>query len=355
MKLPVPLSLEPMEARQVPALPAGDDWCFEPKWDGFRCLLFREGDDVELRSKAGKPLGRYFPEVVAMARGLGASRFVLDGELLIEADGVNTFDQLLQRIHPAASRIERLAARTPASFIAFDLLLSNRGGPLLALPLRERRRRLESFARRFFGPAQRLHLSPQSCDPAIARRWLEAEHVGLDGVIAKHAGRAYSPGERDAMLKVKRLRTADCVIGGFRYQSRGRQVGSLLLGLYDDDGLLHHVGFTASLNDAQRRQLTPALERLAGGVGFTGRAPGGPSRWSTARSAQWVPVAPKHVVEVSFDHVSQDRFRHGTRLLRMRPDKAPRQCTMGQIRGVGAPALELLEINGGGDDAEGVP
>jgi ATP-dependent DNA ligase len=342
MDLPVPLTLEPMEARQVPALPEADGWCYEPKWDGFRCLLFRDGGDVELRSKAGKPLGRYFPEVAAMARGLGASRFVLDGELIVEVDGEPSFDDLLQRIHPAASRVRRLATERPAGYVAFDLLLSNRGGPLLGMPLGERRRRLESFADRFFRRGERVHLSPQTCSVDEARRWLDAAHLGLDGVMAKRADAPYAAGERSAMLKVKRMRTADCVVGGFRYQSRGRQIASLLLGLYDDDGLLHHVGHTSGMDAAQRAALTKRVEALAGGSGFTGRAPGGPSRWSTARSEDWVPLKPKLVVEVAFDHVSQGRFRHGTKLLRLRPDKAPRQCTMDQLGSAGASSLSLL-------------
>jgi ATP-dependent DNA ligase len=343
MKLPVAPPFPPMEAKHVAELPAGEMWAYEPKWDGFRCLAFRDDGELRLQSKAGKPLERYFPEVAAFLLGLGARRFVLDGELVVPVDGALSFDALLQRLHPAESRVRRLAARTPALFIAFDVLLAERGHALVGRPLRERRRRLEAFIARYAADHDDVRLSPQTEALAAARRWLDAKHGGLDGVMAKRLDMPYRSGERDAMLKIKRMRTVDCVVAGFRYHSRRRQVGSLLLGLYDGgDGLLHHVGFTSSLRDADRAALTTKLERLAGGAGFTGRAPGGPSRWSTARSAAWTPLAPKLVVEVEYDHFTQGRFRHGTRLVRWRPDKAPRQCTFAQLETEGASSLRLL-------------
>jgi ATP-dependent DNA ligase len=340
MDLPIPLSLAPMEAVTLDSLPTGEQWAYEPKWDGFRCLAFRDGAEIELRSKAGKPLGRYFPDVVAHLTALGARRFVLDGEIVIPHEDRLSFEQLLQRIHPAASRVQRLAVETPAVFVAFDLLLSNRGGPLLAAPLLERGRRLESFAERFFSDGVRL--SPQSRDRATAERWLSGGADGLDGVMAKRIDEPYRAGERTGMAKIKRLRTVDCVVGGFRYATSGNVVGSLLLGLYDDDGLLHHVGFTSGIRASDKPAMTAELEGIAGGRGFTGRAPGGPSRWSTDRSEEWVPLEPRLVVEVRYDHFSEGRFRHGTRLERWRPDKAPRQCTFEQLETEGRSTLRLL-------------
>jgi ATP-dependent DNA ligase len=340
VKLPVLPPLPPMEARTAAKLPLGEEWQYEPKWDGFRCLVFRDGADVRLQSKASKPLGRYFPDVVAAVRALPQRRFVLDGEIVVPVGGGLSFDELLQRIHPAESRVRRLAAAHPALLVAFDLLATG-ARSLLELPLAERRRRLEAFAAKH-APGGPVRLSPATLDAAAARRWLEGRHGGLDGVMAKRLAEPYRPGERAAMVKVKRLRTADCVVGGFRYAARGGAVGSLLLGLYDDAGLLHHVGFTSSLTAAKRRELTARLEALRGGAGFTGRAPGGPSRWSTARSAQWEPVEPTLVVEVAYDHVTGGRFRHGTRFLRLRPDKAPRQCTFEQLQVEGAGALGWL-------------
>lgn len=340
MDLPIALTLAPMEARTVDALPTGAEWAYEPKWDGFRCIAFRDGDEVELRSKAGKPLGRYFPDVIEALRGLGARRFVLDGEIVVPFGDRLSFEQLLQRIHPAASRVQRLADETPAVFIAFDLLLSNRGGPLTARPFDVRRDRLESFADRFFG--DRVRLSPHTPDRDRAARWLAGGEDGLDGVMAKRLDLEYRAGERTAMVKVKRLRTADCVVGGFRYASAGGVIGSLLLGLYDGGGLLHHVGFTSSFSHDERRALTPELERIAGGQGFTGRSPGGPSRWSTRRSEEWVPLETKLVAEVRYDHFSEGRFRHGTRFERWRPDKRPDQCTLAQLETEGRSTLTLL-------------
>lgn len=341
MNLPVPYPLPPAEAKQVERVPHGEEWCYEPKWDGFRCLVFRDGDEVLLQSKASKPLERYFPDVVEAMHAVGARRFVLDGELIVPVGGTPSFEQLLQRIHPAASRVQRLATEHPAIFVAFDLLLAERGAPLLEQPFRERRLRLESFAARYLGPASSAHASPQTTDLDTAEHWLTSERTGLDGVVAKLLDAPYASGERTTMRKIKRIRTVDCVVGGFRYGTGSKTVGSLLLGLYDQDGLLHHVGFTSNIPRAERAAVTKELETREG-RGFTGRAPGGPSRWSTERSTEWVPLEPTLVVEVTYDHFSEGRFRHGTSLQRWRPDKAPRQCTFDQFEHTGASPLELL-------------
>ena len=334
MSLPLRFPFEPMEAEAADQLPTGPDWLFEPKWDGFRCLAFRDGDAIRLQSKAGKPLTRYFPDVEEMLAGLGARRFVLDGEIVIPVDGHLSFDDLLQRIHPAASRVEKLAAEHPARVLVFDLLVDERGRSLVKLPLAERRRRLEAFAAKYFPRGGAVRLSRATSRRATALNWLATGGGGaLDGVVAKRLSLPYRSGERDGMVKVKRQRTADCVVGGFRYASRGREVGSLLLGLYDRKGLLNHVGFCSSLDARVRKGLLGKLEGLAGPPGFTGKAPGGPSRWSTERSAEWTPLRPELVVEVGFDHVSGGRFRHGTKFVRWRPDKASTQCTMAQLDG----------------------
>ena len=321
-----------MEAASVDTLPTGDDWQYEPKWDGFRCLAFRDGDTIRIQSKAGKPLGRYFPDVIELLAGLEARRFVLDGEIVIPVDGALSFDELLLRVHPAESRVRALADAHPARLQMFDLLVDERGRSLVGLPLKERRPRLERFAKAFFPPRGRIALSRATRSAATGRRWLMGGSGDLDGVIAKRLNLPYRSGERDGMVKIKRQRTADCVVGGFRYASKGGGVGSLLLGLYDDEGLLHHVGFTSSLRGDQRKGLAERLECLIQPPGFTGRAPGGPSRWSTERSAEWEPLRPELVVEVGYDHVSGERFRHGTRFLRWRPDKVPRQCRMSQLQ-----------------------
>jgi len=326
---PLPLDLPPMEARLVDELPEEPGWQFEPKWDGFRCLAFRAREDIELRAKSGKSLGRYFPEMLAVLRRLEPSRFVLDGELAIPVGETFSFDALQMRLHPAESRIKKLAAETPAVLILFDLLATPSGQSLLQTPLLQRRAALEAFFRSI-GAVEAVRLSPFTRDVAEARRWLEASGGALDGVIAKRLDGIYQPGER-AMLKVKKRRTADCVVGGFRYERNSRLVGSLLLGLYNREGKLDHVGFTATLHDLDREALTRQLEGLVMPPGFTGNAPGGPSRWSTERSGEWQPLRPELVVEVRYDHVSGGRFRHGTRLVRWRPDKAPRQCTFEQI------------------------
>jgi ATP-dependent DNA ligase len=344
MSLPVKADLAPMEATSVETIPVGDSWQYEPKWDGFRCLVFRDGNEIDLRSKAGQPLGRYFPEMIAAVGALKAKRFVLDGELVIPGgDGRNlSFDALLQRIHPAESRVRKLAAETPAWLVAFDLIVTDKGASLLDQPLRERRPKLEAFANAYFSSDGALRLSPATTKLAVAKKWFGSVGATLDGIIAKRLDAPYAAGERDAMVKIKARRTADCVVGGFRYAEKQRVVGSLLLGLYDDEGVLHHVGFCSGLKNAERPALTKKLEAVRGGAGFTGKAPGGPSRWSTKRSTEWEPLQPKLVVEVQFDHVTGDRFRHGTTLLRWRPDKAPRQCTMEQLKQTSSRALALL-------------
>ena len=335
---PLPLDLPPMEARLVDDLPEEAGWQFEPKWDGFRCLAFRAGDELDLRAKSGKPLARYFPEMAAVLRRLEPSRFVLDGELVIPVGETFSFDALQMRLHPAESRIKKLAAETPAVLILFDLLATPGSESLLQTPMLQRRAALDAFFRSI-GADDAVRLSPFTRDIEEARRWLEASGGALDGVIAKRLDGAYQPGER-VMLKVKKRRTADCVVGGFRYERSSPLVGSLLLSLYNNEGKLDHVGFTATLHDLDREALTRELEGLIEPPGFTGNAPGGPSRWSTERSGEWQPLRPELVVEVRYDHVSGGRFRHGTRLLRWRPDKAPRQCTFEQI---GPPAATARE------------
>ncbi len=327
--LAVPVGIEPMEAKLVSELPRDPGWQFEPKWDGFRCLAYRAGDEVDLRAKSGKPLARYFPEVVAMLRRLPQAAFVLDGELAVPIGDTLSFDALQMRIHPAETRIKKLAKETPALLILFDMLLDAKGKSLIEAPLSKRRTALEAFYERV-GETKELKLSPFTRDRDAAELWLKGARGALDGVVAKRIDGAYMPGER-AMLKVKQIRTADCVVGGFRYATGSREVGSLLLGLYDKEGKLDHVGFTSTITNEERPALTKVLEGLIGPPGFTGKAPGGPSRWSTERSGEWEPVKPKIVVEVRYDQVTGDRFRHGTKLVRFRPDKAPRQCTFEQI------------------------
>ncbi len=335
MALPLDFSLAPMEALSADAIPEGPAWQYEPKWDGFRCIAFRDDTLVDLRSKSGQQLARYFPDIATTLADLGASRFVLDGELVVPVAGVPSFEDTQMRLHPAESRVRRLVAEHPARFVLFDLLVSDAGRDLTDEPLARRRPALEAFAGSNPHPA--LTLSPATRDRTLAEHWLEQGEAGCDGVMAKRLDAPYRTGLRDGMLKIKRLRSADCVVGGFRYLQRTREVGSLLLGLYDAAGLLDHVGFTSAIARDERAALTRRLEALAGSPGFTGRAPGGPSRWSTARSAEWQPVRPELVVEVAYDHVSGGRFRHGTRLLRFRPDKAPAQCSLEQIAARPAP------------------
>jgi ATP-dependent DNA ligase len=335
-------AIEPMEALLADQLPEGSGWRFEPKWDGFRCIAVRDGAEVELWSKSGKPLARYFPEIAAMFGRLKARHFVIDGELLIVNNGVIAFDALQLRLHPAESRVRKLAAETPAMFMAFDCLAIGKE-MLAAKPLRDRRVRLETLLAKESQPM--LLLSPATKDRDEALAWLDRTGGALDGVIAKRLDDPYRSGER-AMVKVKQRRTADCVVGGFRYDRAGKQVASLLLGLYDEAGLLNHVGFTSSIAAKDRPAWTKELKTLVEPPGFTGNAPGGPSRWATERTTEWQPLKPKIVVEVLYDQVTAARFRHGTKLLRRRPDKAPRQCTIEQLAHLLTPA-ELKQLMGG--------
>jgi ATP-dependent DNA ligase len=335
-----------MEARSVDAIPQGREWQYEPKWDGFRCLLSRAASKVGLLSKSGEDLTRYFPELVEAALKLTATSFVLDGEIVVPRGRGFSFDDLLQRIHPAASRVNKLAKETPALFIAFDLLRTVKDKQLSERPLHERRPALESFAKANFKSNARFRLSSVTASFTLAKNWLAQSGGGCDGVIAKRIDLPYQAGNRDGMQKIKKFRSADCVIGGFRYATNridGRRVvGSLLLGLYGDAGLLHHVGFTSAIKSHDKPALTDKLEPLIAKPGFTGNAPGGPSRWSTERSAQWCPLKPKLVIEVCYDHFSGERFRHGTSILRWRPDKSPRQCTFEQLKQKAADPGKLL-------------
>jgi ATP-dependent DNA ligase len=321
--------VEPMEARSAAKIPTGREWLYEPKWDGFRCIAFRDGDDVALQSKSGQPLERYFPEVVAAITALPVKRFVLDGELAIQLDGRLDFDALLQRIHPAASRVRKLSVETPAAYYVFDLLV-NEGKAIFDQRLEERRALLEPFAQKNFGKSNDIQLSPMTRDMATAQQWLSGGTKWFDGVIAKRAAAPYRFGERDAVVKIKRVYTADCVVGGFRLAKDGKTIGSLLLGLFDDEGLLNLVGFVGSLNAAERGRAGELLKPIVGEPGFTGARPGGVSRWGS-RETEWHPVKTKIVVEVQFDHVTGRRFRHGARFVRWRPDKSPQQCTMEQL------------------------
>jgi ATP-dependent DNA ligase len=339
--LPLPLDFPPMEAELRDTLPADGDWLYEPKWDGFRCLAFRDGEEIALQSKAGKPLARYFPDVVELIRGLPPRRFVLDGEIVIPVGGSLSFDELLLRIHPAESRVHKLATANPGTFIAFDLLVDDRGADRTAEPLAGRRERLERFAGRHFGKEPRAILSPVTRELSVARGWLEAGHGGLDGVIAKRSDLPYQSGTRAGMVKVKRMRTADCVVGGFRYGKDGTSIASLLLGLYGEDGKLHHVGFCSAFDRRRRDEVEKRVRPMRGGEGFSGRAPGGPSRWRTAGSGEWEPVRPEIVIEVRYDHFTGGRFRHGTKFLRWRPDKPPQMCTLDQLGPEGSSAFGL--------------
>lgn len=317
----------PMEAKLVEQLPDGPGWQFEPKWDGFRAIVSRDGDDISILSKSGKSLARYFPEVVAMIRRIATPRFVLDGELILPIGEVLSFDALQARLHPAPSRIARLSRETPAQLMLFDCL-SLGGSDLLAAPLSERRSTLEAMHAEHAAPG--LLLSPCTRHAGGAAAWLAQSGGALDGVVAKRLDDPYRAGER-AMLKVKQHRTADCVVGGFRRGKEGAEVASLLLGLYDDAGLLHHVGFTSGIARAERKALAARLEPTIEAPGFTGKAPGGPSRWNDGQESAWEPLRPEFVVEVLYDQVTGARFRHGTRLLRWRPDKSPAQCRMDQL------------------------
>jgi len=343
VSLPLKQPYPPMEALAAAKLPTGPEWQYEPKWDGFRSLTFRDAGSVDLQSKSGQPLGRYFPELVQAVADLPPKKFVLDGEMIVPVNGALSFDELLMRIHPAASRIAKLSAEHPAVLIVFDLLVDEHGKAWVDRPLTERRQKLEVFAAKYFAGNESIRLSPATAKLAEARKWLRTMGGGLDGIIAKRLDAAYESGERSgAMQKIKDLRSADCVVGGFRYAEKGNWVGSLLLGLYDREGALHHVGFTSAISAAERRPLTKKLEALIQPPGFTGRAPGGPSRWSTKRSTEWQPLKPELVVEVQYDHFTGGRFRHGTKLLRWRPDKAPQECTLEQVERESRSPIGLL-------------
>lgn len=330
--LPIKPPFPPQDAKSVEKIPEGTGWLYEPKWDGFRCLAFRKGKKVLLQSKAGQPLGRYFPELVVALGRLPVEQFVLDSEIVIFERGHLAFDDLLMRIHPAESRIRKLSVETPATLMCFDLLVDGGGESLIDLPLAERRKRLDSFMRDLPKDGS-IKLSPASPDRAQANRWMtQLASMGLDGIIAKRLEEPYRSGERSAMVKIKRIRTADCVVGGFRYASKGGGIGSLLLGLFNDEGELDHVGFTSSFNAEQRRELKKIVEPQIGPPGFSGRAPGGPSRWSTERSSEWQQLSGKLVCEVQYDHFSGGRFRHGTKFLRWRPEKKPKQCRFDQVK-----------------------
>ncbi|HET7711275.1 MAG TPA: ATP-dependent DNA ligase [Thermoanaerobaculia bacterium] len=327
--LPLTPPYPPMEAKRVEKIPSGDGWLFEPKWDGFRAIVFRDGDRVALQSKAGQPLQRYFPELVEAFLSLRPKQFILDGEIVVPVGGRLSFDDLLLRIHPAESRIRKLAASSPANYFAFDLLFAD-GKELQDLPIEKRRARLERFAESM--SHELLHLSPATTDRKTANEWFSRfGALGLDGVMAKRLGEPYHSGDREGMVKVKHLKTADCVVGGFRYGEGTKVVGSLLLGLYDSEGRLVYIGHTSSIKKGDRKELTADLEALKSENPFEVRVPGGPSRWATERSGEWEPVRPKLVCEVEYDYFSQGRFRHGSKFLRWRPDKKPRQCTMDQV------------------------
>jgi len=314
MSEPLDPPVAPQLARSATALPEGAQWRYEPKLDGFRAIVFVDGDDVTIQSRGGKPLTRYFPELA-----FPAGRYVLDGEIVIErADGREDFEALQSRIHPAASRVALLSSEIPATFVAFDLLAEN-GEPLLELPFSARRERLERVA------APPVRVTPLVSDPAEAAAWLhEAE-----GVIAKDAGAPYRPGERHGMVKIKRIRTIDCVVVGWRPGKEAGTTGSLILGLYEPDGRLRVVGHSAGFTAAQKRELPAMLAPFETGD----RGSADPSRWSADRDLQWVAMRPELVVEVTFDHTSGGRIRHGAKTLRFRDDKAPARCTADQLDG----------------------
>jgi ATP-dependent DNA ligase len=328
----------PMEAKVQAALPQGGAWQYEPKWDGFRAVVFRDGDEVVIHSRNARPLTRYFPELVPAIQGIKPKRVVLDGEIVIFTGPGTDFEAMQLRIHPAASRVNMLAQEQPATFIAFDLLAEG-DASLLDKPLKERRERLEQL----LGPRpETIKLSPVTRDPEVAISWLkEYRGTGLDGIVAKRVEGAYKPGER-AMIKVKEQRTADVVVGGFRWGNDGKRVGSLLLGVYRGK-TFEFVGHTSGFDDAERRDLVKLLEPFRGGTSFGGgRAPGGPSRWSQGRDLDWEPLRPELVCEVSFDRLENGHFRHGVGFVRWRPDKDPKSCTMAQLKAEASVQLTKL-------------
>ncbi|WP_435179362.1 ATP-dependent DNA ligase [Actinacidiphila sp. bgisy145] len=354
MDLPVLPPVRPMLAKTAAALPPG--MLYEPKWDGFRAIVFRDGDEVELGSRSGKPLTRYFPELVQALRSRLPARCVLDGEIVVAAGGRLDFDALLERIHPADSRVRHLAEATPASFVAFDLLALG-GTSLMDTPQRERREALLDALRKADAP---VHVTPATGELVRAQEWFEQfEGAGLDGVVAKPYDLPYRPGVR-AMVKVKHERTADCVVAGLRPHKSGPVVGSLLLGLYDAGGQLQHVGVCASFPMARRRALMEELaplrmESVAGHpwqewasqeAQAAGRLPGGPSRWTGGKDLSWVPLRPERVLEVAYDHMQGGRFRHTAQFRRWRPDRSPDSCTYAQLEE--PVSYELAQVLGGG-------
>jgi ATP-dependent DNA ligase len=359
MSLPFQPPLEPMLAKLTEAIPTGAGWSFEPKWDGFRALVFRDGDEVYIQSRDLKPLDRYFPELPPALRAALPDRCVLDGEVVIAGASGLDFDSLLLRIHPAASRVKLLAAQTPASFVAWDLLAFD-GHDLRETPQGDRRALLE---RALEGASPPVHLTPATADPSLAADWFDRfEGAGLDGVVAKRTSEPYMPGKR-GWAKIKHARTADCVVAGFRWHKNGpgTLVGSLLLGLFDDTGRLNHVGITASFTTERRRalvdELAPLRENALSGHPWAEwamwesseresgqRMPGAQSRWSRGRDLSWEPLRPERVCEVAYDHLQGDRFRHATTFRRWRPDKSPADCRYDQLE-VTAP-FELSAIFG---------
>jgi ATP-dependent DNA ligase len=331
--LPISKKTEPMEAKSVDELPVGPGWQYEPKWDGFRCLVFRDGGRVAMQSRKQKPLNRYFPELVAGFEGLSSRRFVIDGEIILMRNGQPSFEALQLRLHPAASRIRRLAEETPATFMAFDMLLNPIGKDLRKRPLTVRRAALQKLFRCRRKGTLRTHdvhwlqISPATNDLAAARQWLKLIGKGIDGIVAKRSDDGYHAGER-TMQKFKIWKTIDCVIGGLYLDAR-KAIEYLLLGLYDEGGFLNYVGRVRPPED--RVTTERRFRRLRGGEGFTGRSPGGKSRWSGKERVPLM-LTPKIVVEVSADHITGEHMRHGSRFLRWRPDKKPKACTMEQIR-----------------------
>jgi ATP-dependent DNA ligase len=353
MKLPIAAPLEPMLAKVADALPEGEGWLYEPKWDGFRVIVFRDGDELLLQSRDSKPLDRYFPELVAPIRAQLPARCVLDGELVVAQDGSLDFEALGQRIHPAVSRIELLARETPASLVLWDLLALG-DEDLCPLPFAQRRARLEAALAHVTPP---IHVTPVTRDRDRAADWFRRfEGAGLDGVMAKRDDEPYQPKKR-AMLKIKHSRTADCVLAGFRWHKNGpgTQVGSLLLGLHDDAGRLCFVGSASSFSTKLRAELTEELAPLREGAEETHpwlaspppdvRVPGAESRWNRNKLRDWEPLRPERVLEVSYDHMEGTRFRHTTHLVRWRPDKPAAECSFGQLEVT--PAYELGQIFGG--------
>lgn len=331
--LPVRPPVDPMLSKLEADLPVGEGWLYEPKWDGFRAIVFRDGERIHIGSRGGRGLERYFPELLAMFLRVLPARCVVDGEIVINGPRGLDFESLLQRIHPAPSRVRKLAAETPASFVGFDVLAIG-DEDLRARPFVERRARLAAL----LAPSAmeknepRVALTPQTDSLAQAREWLASfGHSGFDGVVAKHASLVYTAGER-VMVKVKRVRTADCVVGGYRLDKKGTGIGSLLLGLYDGDGVLQHIGHTSAFKAKERRDILAMLKPLEGGTSFgVGRTPGGPSRWAQGKDTSWIPVRPELVCEVGFDHVDAGAIRHGARFFRWRPDKPARACDMAQL------------------------